>query len=61
MERVAVAADDIFGLSHFFLECGIVRCELIGAIGRFNEEEAVPFGGLQTAGGLLGGERRPRG
>src|ERR1700727_45203 len=36
VECIAVAADDVLRLRHFFLEAGIVRCEQVATLRRFD-------------------------
>jgi hypothetical protein len=48
MKCIAVARNNIFGLVHLLLEDRIVRCELVGAVGRLDQEEAFAIAGAQV-------------
>ncbi len=54
MERVAISADNLFGLFEFLLESGVVGRELVGAVGAFDEEQTVAFAGVETGDGFFG-------
>jgi hypothetical protein len=41
VERIPIAPDYVLGLPHFFFEFGVVRRELIGAIGRFDQKQTL--------------------
>src|SRR5437899_304867 len=52
--RVAIAADDILRLRHFFLESRIVGSQLIAAIRSFDKEQAFAISRLQSVYGFFG-------
>jgi hypothetical protein len=43
---IAVARNNFFGLAHFLLEGRIVRCEMVGAVERLDQEEAFAIAGV---------------
>jgi hypothetical protein len=48
VECIAVAADDIVRLCHFFLEAGIVRREQVATLRSFDQEQRLTVPGVQT-------------
>jgi hypothetical protein len=48
VECIAVAADDVLRLRHFFLEAGIVRLEQVATLRSFDQEQRFTLPGVQT-------------
>src|SRR5205085_5399093 len=53
VQRVAVAVDNVIRFRHLFLEARIVRCELVAAVWRFDQEQSFAVGGVQTVDDLF--------
>src|SRR6266496_3014743 len=53
MQRIAVAANDVLGLRHLFLERGIVRREPIATVRSLDQKQQFTVAGMQTVDSLF--------